>query len=798
MKKPMKHKLLMLAVLALSFGARAEIACDFESEILESEIWHYDAESGVSEFLTETYDYTSPRPLPDSTHTKTLAINDATMTSPVLATAAQTITSTGVYVDTMIKFTPSIDNNFVLAKNDKLALWAVEETVGGAIKLVAKAGKLTDWENNVEPFLYDLTPDGFDATAWHRLTVKALKFGEGVLGGTVYGFVVFLDGELLTYAGKPATEDATYTVLEYLDATAAQYYTAGAERNALLPSLFTGSGKDAIAACAFAGRGVLDDFVLTTTAPSYAEHQLKFSLSWDAGIAEISVNNALVDLTAENPKVFDLATDPQTFAITAKIKEGYLSDWVNGERSVSAGEEIKITTAMTAFSVGDVKYPDTTEGRFEAIRDAMTSARPLLLNADYAGRTLYIEYPAGAIGAARELTLDLKGHTLGPVAGGPTIYVHTGVTLKIVDSFGGGKVLSSAPAKEALLALGNVRIEAGAFEGRLVSAVPESIVFAGGTIAQEGDDPHFPYRTVIGKDAFLAEGVWSIKDATQALVRVPAVEHATYAIAANDTPLEPSAYDEYRVDFGTTVTIKWTAERGYRVRSGAEQTIDGTSVSLVNSQPEIIAPVVELTPYEITYIYQTPEGEPIEFAGENGNKRRYTILTAVTIEPSLISDETYAVTQVAPEKIACGSTGDVEVIVTLVEKSGKSWADLKSTTEVEGLSSKLKTVELETLATWAEQNALPVESAPIIKANALLFNCANTEAAIEAKVKDFHFSAEDVEKLLSGEELTTLNGVEHNGTFVIYGSTDLKNWHPKQAGDRFFKGRLTLTTEEAE
>lgn len=787
MKKPMKKAYLILLAMAVAFGARAEVDCSFESGVIDSAwVIPEDAQTSTSEGY--------------------LDIIDSSVESPLVCTDPQRIGSDGVYVDTRVKFTPAIDNKIELKKTDKLALWAVQETTGGLVKLVARAGYFIDMWGETESHLYDITPNGFDVTAWHRLTIKALKLGADVIGdNTYYGFVVFLDEQPLTYAGKASAGDFAYGVLENLDTNAAQYYSSSAERNSILPSLAPlAKDYDSFGSLSAAGIGALDDFSITTRAPTFAEHQLKFTLTWDAGVAELSVNNELVDLSAGTKKVIELDASPKELTIAAVIKEGFDTKWVNGTKSVRSGDVIAVTTSATLFSVDGVHYPDTDTGRREAVAAAMTSGTPLKLNADYANRQLYVEYPAGATASERTLTLDLCGHTFGPIEAGPTIYVAKGSSITIVDSVGGGKVLAGSRYGEALRTNGPVTIEAGHFEGDLVcsrGATAASIVFEGGTVKEQAsDNRHFPYLTANGKDAFLNDGVWTIDTAREAIVRVPEVEHATYVVKVEgeSAARAPDEYGEYRVAFWKGVTVEWTEETGYRIMNGTgTQTIAGEEITLLNTQPTVIKPTVELQPYEINYVYLDEEGAEVEFEGTNGNAKRYTIVEAVTIEPSLIADETYAVTGVSLEKIELGSTGSKEVIVTLAKKSGRSWSSLTSADEADGLSEQLSKVKVATLAKWADENEVPLESAPIVRPQAFLFACANTEEAIEAKTKEFYFTAEDLQTILAGEDLTTLNGVEHNGHLTVLGSTDLKNWHVKQPGDRFFKGRLTLT-EDAE
>lgn len=58
----------------------------------------------------------------------------------------------------------------------------------------------------------------------------------------------------------------------------------------------------------------------------------------------------------------------------------------------------------------------------------------------------------------------------------------------------------------------------------------------------------------------------------------------------------------------------------------------------------------------------------------------------------------------------------------------------------------------------------------------------------------FRFSADDLQTLMAGGTLTTLNGLVLNGTVTVWGATTLADggdWRAETAGARFFKAVLT-------
>lgn len=788
-----------LALVALSSGVEKTLtsfSSDFEAgELPDAWEIHTGVDAGITE-TAYTYEAECGYPMPTSTHTRILSCADSTYDNPLICAFGQEVTGGGLYLDTMMQLTPAIDRTLTIAETATFALYACQETAGGAVKLYVRAGRYTFWTNTVEPYDYDVTPaGGIVADSWHRVTVKMIPVGRSDYGEH-YGFVVYLDGTLLTYAGKPATNKATGCILESLDPIAALYYDASAARNSLFPSLFEGNTGAKLAGLGVAGMGAMDDVVLTTTAPEFAKHTFTYTLTWDDGVESITANGEPIDLSTGRESVIELANVSETITFAATFKDGFSPDgWEDKTIAVVAGATVSVASYVKVFDVDGEVYPDTDTGRRAAIAAAMMNKKPLKLTADYANRQIYVEYPAGATEDQRELVLDLNGHKLGPIGKGPTIYVNTGCSLKIIDSTGAEPQVLASDGMATIRSHGPVTIENGTYEAGY-EAGSEAAVFTFAKVGAKilkGEEKYFPYALANGLDATVEGDYWVIGTATQATLKFPAVKNATYAVTVDGTPVTVTD-DILKVDFEKTVAITWTPDEGYRILAGgAAQTI---MTSVAETQPVVNTPQVEIKLYTITYVYETEDHSPVTLGEEDVNTNE-TYLTAespeITIDPEKITIEGYEVLAVDPETIAAGTTQDVTVTVTLKKDAPLVWWDYEDLADVPGLDEDLKKVERVTLITWAESQQIPVENAATILPSAFLLDCANTQTAIDAKTALFKFTAADLATLMAGEELTTLNGLTHNGKLVVEGSNDLKNWSsPEEDGVKYF-WRASLT-----
>lgn len=199
---------------------------------------------------------------------------------------AQDVPDSGLYIDTMVQFTPTEDGEPPKTdEGDKLAIWLNVDSKGGApvTNLMVKATKMDADIDNEEvsstEVVYTLAnPDvKVDAGVWYRLTVKAVKNVLNANAPQEYipAFQVFIDGNLMAVKGDSVVSDAFIT-----------YYSADAEASlpdclgdnkkllqagTLIPSLMGyAEGDNTIQAVGFKGSGALDNLSISETEPQPA------------------------------------------------------------------------------------------------------------------------------------------------------------------------------------------------------------------------------------------------------------------------------------------------------------------------------------------------------------------------------------------------------------------------------------------------------------------------------------------------------------------------------------------------
>lgn len=91
-----------------------------------------------------------------------------------------------------------------------------------------------------------------------------------------------------------------------------------------------------------------------------------------------------------------------------------------------------------------------------------------------------------------------------------------------------------------------------------------------------------------------------------------------------------------------------------------------------------------------------------------------------------------------------------------------------------GLVAPLDTVPLKALSAWAlGAGAVPYAERGSIIPEAFLYDCANSVEAVEEAAIDFRFTQTDLELVLAGVEITTINEVRHNGVFTLKAYSDV-------------------------
>lgn len=202
---------------------------------------------------------------------------------------AQAIPLDGLYIDTMVQFTPTEDGGDPEPdKDDKLAIWLKVETGEGletpVTNLCVKANAYTLGEEGpmAAATTFPLVPaDGsalsINPGTWYQLTVKAVanafKTDEN---GIIPAFEIRVNGTLMKAAsGQPFSADFGEFVAEGLQAANGQ--------NALFPSLQQmGNPGDSITlqAVGFKGSGALDNLAITDEDPHESGGDPTFEVDW--------------------------------------------------------------------------------------------------------------------------------------------------------------------------------------------------------------------------------------------------------------------------------------------------------------------------------------------------------------------------------------------------------------------------------------------------------------------------------------------------------------------------------------
>ena len=165
------------------------------------------------------------------------------------------IGSSGLYIDTMVKFTATEDDAPTPGNEDKLVVWLKQTGDGdnATYTLMVTAGYINSAQYVVTPQTYET-----DATVvpdtWYNLKVKAIENADdsGSIDGGVVGFVVFIGGVAAKTSTCPADDPEVFGTSKYVDGTNDEY--------ALFPSLIDTStaGAAEITQLVFSGSGSID------------------------------------------------------------------------------------------------------------------------------------------------------------------------------------------------------------------------------------------------------------------------------------------------------------------------------------------------------------------------------------------------------------------------------------------------------------------------------------------------------------------------------------------------------------
>jgi len=264
---------------------------------------------------------------------------------------AETIGSNGIYLDTLVKFTPmDADDETSLAttEGDKLAIALVGDETNGTTNFVVRAGYVEGSSITPTNYTMNAVAENFDYSAWHRLIVEAIS-DVGNANAPV-GFVVYVDGTMLTYSTDVAAGDAAY-VGSFNAVVNENLYTSST--HALLPSLVDANAGacGTLASVSFKGQGSVDDIEFTATRPTVLpDFGTNVTIAWDDGVATVKIGadeafaTADLDYTSTNITV---DADVTSLAVVATYAEGKEA----GEWDVPTGTTFANNT-WTGFASG--------------------------------------------------------------------------------------------------------------------------------------------------------------------------------------------------------------------------------------------------------------------------------------------------------------------------------------------------------------------------------------------------------------------------------------------------------------
>lgn len=214
--------------------------------------------------------------------------------------AAQALPAGGLYIDTMVQFTPTEDGGAPdTTGDDKLAIWLNVDSSGKApvTNLMVKAAQ---WDDNgadssfVEKTFVLTGAGDINPAKWYRLTVKAIadcdqrmKKNQGY-DTAITGFQIFLDGSKEPLKATEDTFTAGYLALAK-DAGEWGWLQQGQdddvinlmESKTLFPSLMGAETAATLQAVGFKGSGALDNLAITEAEPQPTPGP-EFEVDWGA------------------------------------------------------------------------------------------------------------------------------------------------------------------------------------------------------------------------------------------------------------------------------------------------------------------------------------------------------------------------------------------------------------------------------------------------------------------------------------------------------------------------------------
>lgn len=403
---------------------------------------------------------------------------------------------TGIFIDTKVQFTPYLVNEnhpspTKLTDKDKIIVWVkeTESVIAGeanTTNLVVTAGYIeADGYATATNYVIDCDADAL-CKGRHRLTIKAFADISANSTLEIAGFVVYIDGEKVSYLDN---EQEAFAIDVSLDTTPGLYYTN--EKKSLFPSLMGNTaggvdGGDEISAVGFAGMGQVrevwfDDY--STAYPDFASDDINFEIRVGNGVTSYTYNGKTYTETktfAVKPGTASIAVSNVTydtangwkakagtwFAGATQVNNVGSADGDSGTFNFEDGTQFTLAGFKANFLVGDKEY-ETFLGNVSeeggALQAAIVSGAPLKLISDVDIEEMIF------VDDGETLTIDLNGHTI-MVRGNYSSTIGNYGTLTINDSPGGGKVLGVINPEVgyvpvSILNGGTLNINAGTYEG---------------------------------------------------------------------------------------------------------------------------------------------------------------------------------------------------------------------------------------------------------------------------------------------------------------------------------------------
>lgn len=744
-----------------------------------------------------------------------------------------------IFIDQLVKFTGFEDPQTNVVEGTKIAVWMSEfviddETEATETNLYVTVGS----EYATDPVAVKIIGD-YELGKWYRITIKSI--GD-VFGGNAEtarsGFLVFIDG-------KPATIDTTVTgyvalisQTDKLSGAAAAAY----ENDQLFPAIT--EGGEMLAGVGYKGVGAIDDVYIDELGPEFARFV-------DVTAADLDITGAQVTLVTQGGVTIPLVSGKYTVKPGEKIVvtydpngpyvikgNGYATYNVAADGSVTkidAESDIEVVDAVAKITDDETKEIFVAE--FELLEkvaqvqngDTITILKDCVVTNGIEEINFY-EFANGT-------TIDVEAIPDGSrwtIVSGGNITDNVGVEPE-------KQVIVTFKEDGYMVLKGNIggagRIGAVLDVAGNVSLGDDITVGAGATLKAASITDNYMYITLgegakVVTETAIAEyqKVFTNEDVTEKFVDnayVYEVEAAPTTFMVTATPAAAEEYiTQFKIDdgafgpytepveaeIGSTVTIKYIANDGWRITAGDEvekketATVDAPTVAQVftisttgGANADVVrAPAdgkgiagetvtITATAHE-TFTYDgVTLGEGWAYVDDD----KTNIVKTVTIS----DDETITV----PGAVA--KAAPVEPDPTKDEPKDIP-ADKTATEYFPNVSKEIADTGIlaKDLATWCQGAAAGTVAAggSDIKLDAYKLDCANTTEAINAAKEDFKFTAEDLATVMAGGTLTTLNEQSINGTLVITKWADPAFKVEWKTGDAacFYKAEITVPAKQ--